>query len=245
MNIYRRKKKDGKLASPFYYYRFKYGGRTYRGSTETTDAALARKILNKRYNQIVETGVLGSSKRKALPTIGVYAQQFLDGYALNKKTRGNDKSFIENSIKPAFGKKRLDEVTPSDVERWRNTRLKANKLRGEGVMSPASVRLEMACFKTIMGLAVRDGLIERNPVAAVKMPRVNNARDRVITPAEYRRLVAKVSKRAPYMTSIVALAYETGMRRGEILGLHWKDLQRRPGFAYLSETKNGTSLGSP
>ena len=111
MNIHRRKDKDGKMLSPFYHYRFKYGGKVYRGTTETTDAALARKVMNKRYNEIVENGVIGPKRRADIPTVQKYAQEFLDGYALNKKTRGNDKSIIKNSIKPTFGKKRLDEVT--------------------------------------------------------------------------------------------------------------------------------------
>ena len=114
MNIYRRKGKDGKASIPFNYYRFKYGGRVYRGSTETTDAALARKVLNKRYNEMVETGVIGPKRRSDIPTVEKYAQQFLDGYALNKKTRGNDRSIIEKSIKPAFGKKQLHKMVSAN-----------------------------------------------------------------------------------------------------------------------------------
>jgi integrase len=88
-------------------------------------------------------------------------------------------------------------------------------------------------------------LIDANPVSVVRLPKVNNARDRIITPQEYGRMLSHVTTKAPHMRPIVVLGYETGMRRGEILGLRWKDLQRRSGFAYLADTKNGTHRWVP
>ena len=245
MNIFRRKQKDGKLASPFYYTRFTYQGKSHIESTNTTDARLARQILHKRHTQAVEGKMLDKVKPIVVPILSEYAQNFLNGYALNKRSRRCDQSILKKSILPAFGKNRLDQIASVDVERWRNTRLRSPRQLGKGIMAPASVRLELALLKTILGLAVRDGLIEKNPVKAVKMPRVNNQRDRVATPDEYARLQRAVSQKAPYLGPILVLAYETGMRKGEILGLRWANLKRRPGFAYLPDTKNGTSRWVP
>ena len=100
-------------------------------------------------------------------------------------------------------------------------------------------------LKAILGHAVRDGYLPVNPVNGVKVPRENHRRDRILTASEYIRLLKNVSDRAPHMRPILVLAYETGMRRGEILGLRWKDLQRRPGFVYLPDTKNGASRWVP
>jgi integrase len=105
---------------------------------------------------------------------------------------------------------------------------------------------EMACLKTILGLAVRDGHIGKNPVSSVKMPRVNNRRERVITRDEYARLLSEVSSLdAPHMYPILVLAYETGMRRGEILGLQWADIEKDFATLRLADTKNGTSRVVP
>ena len=87
MNIYRRKGKDGKLASPFYYFRFTFDGREYSGSTRTVDAKLARQILSKKYTQAVEGRHLDKVKKRNVPTLNAYSETYLNGYALNKKSR--------------------------------------------------------------------------------------------------------------------------------------------------------------
>jgi integrase len=245
MNIFRRKSKDGKLASPFHYYRFTFEGTEHSGSTRTTDAKLARQILSKKYTQAVEGRHLDKVKKRNVPTLKAYSETYLNGYALNKRSRRCDELSLDNSILPALGGKRLDQISPGDIEAWRNQRLKAKKKRGKGTMAPASVRLEVACLKTILNLAVRDGLIDASPARNVRMPRVNNRRDRVVTPAEYKRLLGQLRTKGAHINPILVLGYETGMRVGEILGLRWQDLQRRKGFAYLADTKNGTSRWVP
>ncbi|MFQ5671356.1 MAG: tyrosine-type recombinase/integrase [Acidobacteriota bacterium] len=245
MKVYRRKDKKGKLLSPFYYFRFTYEGREYAGSTRTSDKQVAQDVLNKKYNEVVARGTLKRPAPKRIPTLEAFAQTYLAGYAAHKRTRKCDERMIRNSLLPAFGQYRLDRITPSMVEAWRNERLQAEKLHGKGTLSPASVRLEMALLKTILNLAIRDELLDQNPVSKVRLPRVNNRRDRVVTQAEYRRLLRAVSGKAPHLRPILILGYETGMRLGEILGLTWPNLSRRRGFAYLRDTKNGTHRWVP
>lgn len=62
---------------------------------------------------------------------------------------------------------------------------------------------------------------------------------------EQRLLAACRDARNPWLSHFVALAIETGMRRGELLGLRWSnvDLERR--IAFLPITKNGESRGVP
>jgi integrase len=76
----------------------------------------------------------------------------------------------------------------------------------------------MACLKTIFSKAVKNGKAERNPTIGVKLLKENNIRDRVLTPGEYDDLLAHCHS---YLKPLVKLAYHTGMRLGEILGLTW------------------------
>ena len=89
-------------------------------------------------------------------------------------------------------------------------------------------------------------MLSSNPVDRVKMPTSSPARNRRLEDGEFDRLeeAAKQTKN-PHIWPIVVFAIETGMRRGEILGLRWEhvDLERR--IAYLPLTKNGSSREVP
>ena len=85
-----------------------------------------------------------------------------------------------------------------------------------------------------------------NPVDRVKMPPSSPARNRRLESGEFDRLeeAAKLTKN-PHIWPVIVFAIETGMRRGEILGLRWEhvDLDRR--IAFLPLTKNGSSREVP
>ena len=89
-------------------------------------------------------------------------------------------------------------------------------------------------------------MLSANPVDRVKMPPSSPARNQRLEDSEFERLkeAAKQTKN-PHIWPIIVFAIETGMRRGEILGLQWEhvDLDRR--IAYLPLTKNGSSREVP
>ncbi|MEL0291930.1 MAG: site-specific integrase, partial [Aquiluna sp.] len=89
-------------------------------------------------------------------------------------------------------------------------------------------------------------MLSSNPVDKVKMPPSSPARKRRLEDGEFERLeeAAKQTKN-PHIWPVIVFAIETGMRRGEILGLRWEhvDLDRR--IAYLPLTKNGSSREVP
>ena len=89
-------------------------------------------------------------------------------------------------------------------------------------------------------------VLSSNPVDRVKMPPSSPARNRRLEDGEFERLeeASKLTKN-PHIWPIIVFAIQTGMRRGEILGLQWEhvDLDRR--IAFLPLTKNGSSREVP
>ena len=89
-------------------------------------------------------------------------------------------------------------------------------------------------------------MLSSNPVDKVKMPPSSPTRNRRLEDGEFEQLeeAAKQTKN-PQIWPIIVFAIETGMRRGEILGLKWEhvDLERR--IAFLPLTKNGSSREVP
>jgi integrase len=96
--------------------------------------------------------------------------------------------------------------------------------------------------------ALRDwGLwLPRNPVKMVRRPSVPHGRQRRLEEGEEERLLASCDQgRTPLLKQLVALAIETGMRRGELLGLRWEHVHLAKRIVHLPLTKNGESRDVP
>ncbi len=95
--------------------------------------------------------------------------------------------------------------------------------------------------------AIADELLERNPAALVRKLSENNVRDRVLDQDEYERLLGVI--KSDYLKLIVKVAYETGMRRGEIEGLRWERIDLDAGFINLlpedTKTNDGRRIPLP
>jgi integrase len=85
-----------------------------------------------------------------------------------------------------------------------------------------------------------------NPLSLIRMPKNNPPRERRLRLGEYEALRdASRDSRAWYLWPIVDIAIETAMRRGEILGLKWTNIDWSKQRALLPITKNGRSRWVP
>ena len=113
-------------------------------------------------------------------------------------------------------------------------------------VGPSSVRKELALISHLYTIAQKEwgygGLV--NPVSGIKLPEPPAGRERRLEGDEEQRLLAEC-KRYTELTPIVILAIETAMRRGEIIGLLWENVNLVKRVARLPETKNGTPREVP
>ena len=79
-------------------------------------------------------------------------------------------------------------------------------------------------------------LIPTNPAHGVKPPRAAAGRVRYLQPTELKAVLEACPE---WLRPIAALAVSTGMRRGEVLGLRWLDIDSKGGRLMLPQTKNG------
>jgi integrase len=143
--------------------------------------------------------------RKALPASGRRAA-----------TVANYSSIARTHIQPApFGALTLDRLRPSDIEAL----LTAKRDAG---LSQATVQRIYQVVRAALDIAVRDGLARRNAAAALRRPTIKRAEARYLTAGEVSRLLdAAVSD--PLLPLLVVML-GTGLRRGEALALHWRDV---------------------
>lgn len=144
-------------------------------------------------------------------------------------------------VEKKFGDYNLSAVNPAMVAKWRDELSKD--------LAPQTVQHYLAVLNRLYKAAARDFGIPLplgNPVSNVRMPTISNARERRMEGDEETRLmIALDASRGKHLKSVVLLALETAMRRGELLALRWEhtDLKRR--VLHLPETKNGTSRNVP
>ena len=108
--------------------------------------------------------------------------------------------------------------------------------RSESV-SPGTIAKEVTTLKHILRLAVNWELLRQNTAAGTKLPTLPEGRTRYLSPTEFK---AALEAAPEWMRGPMALAVFTGMRKGEILDLCWKDVDLANQRVYLTETKNGT-----
>jgi len=95
----------------------------------------------------------------------------------------------------------------------------------------------VALMKRIYNLAIRDEMVLKNPCWKVSMLPEENKRSRILSVAEFERLVKELPE---HEVPIVYVAYYTGMRKQEILHLFWKKVNMQEGYIDLepADTKN-------
>lgn len=126
-------------------------------------------------------------------------------------------------------------IKPEQIAKYRDQRL--------AEVSAGTVIRELAYLSAIINHARREwGINVDNPVALVKKPASPKGRDRVLTTEERSAIADQLKPNgriSPWMLPIFTIALETGMRRSEILSLHWCNVDLSVRTALLEDTKNG------
>lgn len=90
-----------------------------------------------------------------------------------------------------------------------------------------------------LNVAFDNELIDSNPMRRVRMLKERPSRERFITPDEEKRLFAQLTGRRDHIRSVVTIALNTGMRRGEILGLQWEHVNFLARTIFIAKSKTG------
>jgi integrase len=107
--------------------------------------------------------------------------------------------------------------------------------------SPATVKRYLAVLSHAFTVAIKEwGWVDDNPVLKVSKPTEPRGRVRFLSDEERGALLDACRESTnPWLYTAVVVALSTGMRKAELMGLHWRDLDLQIGRAVLHETKNG------
>lgn len=153
------------------------------------------------------------------------------------------KNLIKNHINPELGGIRLLNLQASHIQKLYNTKLesgradkKKNKETGEleqkeGGLSPKTVRHMQQVIHGALKQAVKEKLISVNPADAVQLPRLVKKEMKTLAVEDIKRFLETARNNKYYNAYYPAYLLElySGLRRGELLGLRWKDIDFKEG----------------
>jgi integrase len=145
------------------------------------------------------------------------------------------------SISPLIGDLRLDELRPIDISRAYAQALSAGNRKRYGGLAPRTVHHMHTVLKSALHQAVAWELISRNPAAAVRPPRVPRRTGNVYDFEQTAQLLRAAGSSPLYIA--ILLAVLCGLRRGEIAGLRWKDIDLKQQKLVIVQSAEQTSRG--
>lgn len=211
---------------------------TVRGGKKHAQAEMARLI-----NEI-ETGAYIEPR-------GLSVKDFLEQWLTDAQTKVSGTTFaryraiVRLHLEVALGSIPLVKLAPLHIQTYLADALQSGRLDGKEThgkgLSPRTVCHHHRVLSEALGRAVKWQLLARNPAVSVEPPRVEQKEMHAIDETAAASLVESAIGTRLYIP--IMLAITTGMRRGEILALRWKDVDLTRGFLAvvrsLEQTKDG------
>ncbi|MGW0085528.1 tyrosine-type recombinase/integrase [Streptomyces sp. NPDC003393] len=189
-------------------------------------------------------------------SVAAYLTYWLDTVAvhhLRENTHTRYTSCVNRYLIPGLGKKKLTKLTTKDIRTWLNQlrttcqcctrRLDARRDQPRccaigqccsKLLSPLTLNYIHSVLKSALEHAVREGEIPRNVARNVRTGTPRPRRFEPLTADEARQLLT--TAQGHRLHALFELALHTGLRKGELFGLHWEDLNLDAGTAAIRRT---------
>jgi integrase len=161
---------------------------------------------------------------------GAFLDQWFDEYAkikLKTRTIGTCQ-WLRKRVCAELGHMRLDKMTTRDIQRFIGKLAVSEREDQVGVkLSAKTVKNYVSLVSSVYEYAVTMQLVSKNPCKGATLPRKEKREREMLSLADTQKLLgllsAETSEHIP-LALFISLAIYTGLRRGELLGLEWRDI---------------------
>ena len=198
----------------------KTGKKRYYSEAVKGAKALAQRRLTELLRQ-VDTGTFVEPSRL---TVAEYFEQWLRDSAgphVSSRTLESYRGNLDRYLVPKLGRIPLEKLTARHVQEMEAQLLQNGGSKG-GPLSPRTVLQAHRVLSKALNDAVKLGFVVRNVVDAVDPPRTTKYEAQILDWEEAHVFLDQISD--PLRQTLALLAIQTGLRRSELLGLHWRDI---------------------
>lgn len=180
-----------------------------------------------------------------------FAEQWIEEYAkLNHRSSTLQRDMqIASRVFPALGYMHLNKISSRDIQRFINSLAQngVNKNTG-GALSRKTITHHLSFISSVFEYAIKMDMLTSNPCKRVTIPKYDangnissTAEKKIYTKEQTRQFIEMLDKAEMKYKVFFTLAIYTGCRRGELMGLEWKDIDLNTGMISISRTSNYTS----
>ena len=207
---------------------------------------LTERQIQKELNKaavMFENACMHGFRSTAIKFEGLAEEWFEEYAALNlRASTFEEMRKLTKRVYPALGHLRIDKITARQIQAFLNSLAKdgANMLTGKP-LSPKTIHHHLELISDVFSYAVKMELVSDNPCSKVTIPKGEVKEKQIYSQEEMALLLTKMDgEPLKYKAFFYLMAY-SGFRRGEMLGLEWKDIDFEHNVISVHRTSNQTA----
>lgn len=222
------------------------GKQVIQSMTWKPDDKMTPKQVEKELNRqavIFEEACMRGFQSKAVK-FETFAEEWFEEYAKPNLRNTTYERLLQlrKRVYAAIGHLRMDKITPRQIQAFVNALSKegANEKTGKP-LAPKTIRHNLSFISDVFSYGVKMGVVSDNPCSKVKIPKGEVKEKLIYSQEELERLLNKlIDEPTKYRAFFYLISY-TGLRRSEMLGLEWKDIDFEHNVISVRRTSNYTA----
>ena len=222
------------------------GKQVIQSMTWKPDDKMTPKQVEKELNRqavMFEEACMRGFQSKAVK-FETFAEEWFEEYAKPNLRNTTYERLLQlrKRVYGAIGHLRMDKITPRQIQACVNALSKdgANERTGKP-LAPKTIRHNLSLISDVFSYAVKMGVVSDNPCTKVTIPKGEVKEKQIYTPAEVERFLTLLNNEPLKYRTFFNLMIYSGFRRGEMLGLEWKDVNFETNVISVRRTSNYTA----